>query len=137
MGGEEFAGGVPRPRPAGEDARGNSAAKPETPVITDPVVAAATERIADLDRAWFKRRPDRAHRIRRRIPGEPGLPDDPHELAPQDLLAFVALRRGVPSKVAIWGTKQPCSCENCAATLWETFAPGGPQPTAIAMRVPE
>ena len=49
------------------------------PVITDPAIVAAGERISDLDRAWFKGRPDRAHRVRRMMPNEfPGtMPDGP------------------------------------------------------------
>jgi hypothetical protein len=122
MGGEEFAGGVPRPRPAGEDARGNSAAKPETPVITDPVVAAMVERIADLDRAWFKRHPDRAHRVRRMMPNEfPGtVPDGP--LAWPVFVIVKQITPGTRMRSAFRGTRTPCGCESCTADLWERFA---------------
>ena len=61
--------------------RHNRAAAPAlgAPVITDPAIVAAGERISDLDRAWFKGRPDRAHRVRRMMPNEfPGtMPDGP------------------------------------------------------------
>ena len=97
-----------------------------------------TARVSELDLAWFRRRPDRFHRVRRRIPGEPGLPDEgPPDFAPDNLLEFVALRRGSPTKVAIWGTRTPCGCEECAATLWRELAPGPRQATAIALRTSE
>jgi hypothetical protein len=92
--------------------------------------------VSDLDEAWFKRHPNRNHRVRRRIPGEPGLPDDgPHELAPKDLPAYVALRRGSSVKVPFWGTRPPRDDEASAELLWVSFCPGGLNPTALALPV--
>jgi hypothetical protein len=50
--------------------------------------APETPTVSDLDEAWFKRHPNRNHRVRRRIPGEPGLPDDGRRYDAGDLRRF-------------------------------------------------
>ena len=104
-----------------------SARHTEPPVITDSAILAIVERESELDRVWFLRHPDRAHRVRRLIQGEP-----PVDIAP--LPAYVVVKQVAPGlrmKAAFYGTHEPCDCEDCAADLWVKFAPAKFQAMAV------
>jgi hypothetical protein len=64
---------------------------PGVTVITDPAIVAAVERASELDRKWFARHRDRAHRVRRLMSGE--LPADPSRFGPVTWPVYVASGR--------------------------------------------
>ena len=102
------------------------------PVTTDPKTEAALERANKLDRAWFERHPERAHRVRRLVPGEPLCEDTPPPMAA--LTAYVVVKQIAPGlrvRAAFRGTRRPCDCEACSSDLWLKFSPPELQALAI------
>jgi hypothetical protein len=105
-----------------------SAARTGPPVITDLKIVAIVERASELDRVWFLRHPERAHRVRRLIPGKPLV-----EIASL-LPPYVVVKQitpGVRIKAAFRGSRRPCDCEACASDLWLKFAPAKFQALAV------
>lgn len=100
-----------------------SAAPQDIPVITDSAVVAIVERASDLDRTWFRRHPDRAHRIRRMIPGE--HPPEVLAFGPQDWPVFTLVKQispGCRMRVPFKFRQTPASSESCLAAIWEQYA---------------
>ena len=123
MRGEDLPAGGVSPGAAGEDRHDHSAGPskmPVVPVVDDPAIVAAVERASDLDRAWFKRHPDRAHRVRRPVLGE--FPFDLVDFGPRAWPLFVIVRQaavGARVKTAARMTRSPCGCERCSSGLWD------------------
>src|SRR3954447_10736325 len=100
------------------------------PQITKPSseFQAAIERTSELDRAWFRLHPERAHRVRRAT-----APERQNEKPPGCSL-FIVVKQVVPGlrmRAGFWGTRDPCCCETCAADLWVKFAPAKFQAMAV------
>ena len=95
----------------------------DSPIITDPRIVAAVEQASELDRKWFERHRDRAHRVRRSTSGE--HPVDLLVHGPTSWPVHVIVKQaavGVRVKIAVRSMRTPCSCETCAADLWDRFA---------------
>lgn len=86
----------------------------------DPALVAATERASDLDRAWFKRHPRRAHRLRRMVPGE--HPPEACAYGPPSWPIYTVVKQIMPGtrvRVPFRMRRTPCGCEECLAAIWE------------------
>jgi hypothetical protein len=84
--------------------------------------SAATDRASNIDRSWFVRRSDRAHRVRPMVPGE-----FPRErlAGPPEWRAFVVVKQAAPGarlRVPFVASTSPCGCERCTAALWQRAA---------------
>jgi hypothetical protein len=117
MQGEGVAGPALPGRPAGEDGAERSAVVATTPA------SAAVERASTLDAGFFRRHPDRAHRVRAAVPGE--FPADWRPEAARGRLTLVVVKQltaGVRLRLLFLASRRPCSCEACAGRLWERAA---------------
>lgn len=91
--------------------------------ITDPAIVAAVDRASELDRAWFKRHPSRAYRVRRMIPGE-HLPVA-LSYGPPDWPVYTLVKQVTPGcrmRVPFKFRQTPASSESCLAAIWERCA---------------
>ena len=77
-------------------------------------LTANADRASGLDAEWFRRRPDRAHRLRKALPGESPLPGSNFTLAKQ-------VRPGIRLRIPMEVPPQ-CQCERCLALAWEIHA---------------
>lgn len=118
-------GSAPAGRPTIEDRQHSSAEpskQPDIPVVTDPAIVAAVEAASEADRLWFKRHPDRAHRLRRVYPGE--LTHVVGERGTSAIMICVKqVAVGCRVKVGFRGFDPlACRCEECAARSWDLHA---------------
>src|SRR3954462_4140748 len=99
--------------PGDDRAAADASLAGDGPQITkpSPEFQAAIERTSELDRAWFRLHPERAHRVRRAT-----APERQNNRLPGCSLFIVAKQivPGLRMRAGFWGTRYPCDCENCA-----------------------
>ena len=82
----------------------------------------------------FTRHPDRAHRVRRYIPGEGGQATPSEAPGYQLYVVVKQLTPGLLVHTSIWSSRAPaCNCEHSAANLWLAIASPQIQAGAVDM----
>jgi hypothetical protein len=120
----QHANGPAEARPAATAANASLAGEHSQPDKNRPETLTVVEHASDLERAWFKRHPSRAHRVPPMLAGEN---PETEQLcrAHGRLKAYVAVKQitsGLRMKVALLTPHVPCSYEECAADLWRQAA---------------
>src|SRR4051794_40157771 len=109
-----------RPVRGGGSAETSSADQHPQHTNIDPKTLAAVDRASDLDRGWFKRHPARAHRVRRMVADE--YPPEALFRTPLGWPTYTVVKQVLPGtrlRSAVALSRSPCTCERCAADLWD------------------
>ena len=118
---EEVAAGPGKGAAAGDDIARNSVISPEA--------LAAIERASAGDRAWFRRHPDRADRLRPTLRDEfPGMAERPGASRVTLVKRATATLR---FRLAMWAYRWPCRCDGCLDSIWEQLVPEQYRETAV------
>lgn len=102
--------------------------RPELPIRA---VSAAIEQASRSDRGWFKRHRERAHRLRPAVSG--AFPGTTWPAGAVQLALVKQVRPGTRIRLALWGTRSVCDCEDCLADAWDRFAPAKFRALAVAV----
>jgi hypothetical protein len=93
---------------------------------------AVVERASAIDRAWFKRHPTRAYRLRLPVPNE--FPDDRPPAAGAERLVLVKqVLPGARLRWPIWAVQRPRDCDASLGGAWEMCAPESVKQIALGM----